>query len=324
VQVAGGTYPAQTIQPDPAKAGASARVTFVAAPSASLNISGALTVSGSHVEVANMSAQMWRVVSTSTTSTTDVVMRNMTVSYFGIGSSSNVQVLGGSVGPAVDISSNITGNPAPSNILISGVLFHDYVRTRTGVHMECLHVFPAVQLTIVGNRFRNCAVFDALLGNYGGGSDLQNVRIENNVFDAPGSLAGGLSAGPYSIMFGTSGRTVSNVTIDYNSFLGTIVFQPNGTYSNVRIDSNVGPRTQYSCGTPPGISFSYNVWATAACGPTDLMAPSGFTDPANLDLTLTPGAAAIDRGNPSGFPSQDVRGRGRPNGRGPDAGAYEG
>jgi hypothetical protein len=328
VQLAAGTYPAQAIRADPSKNGAASRVVFMPAPGAAVTVAGSVAVQGSHIEVANIAATNWSVTGTASSPATDVVMRNMTVSTFGIFGATNVQVLGGSVGPAVDTSSNVANcyqcPYSSSNIVISGVSFHDYTRTAGTVHMECLHVWPATQLRLVGNTFRNCAVMDVLLSNYGNGADLNGITLENNVFDQPGSLAGGLSAGYYPVLFGPKAGSISNVLIDFNSFLGSMDFNP-GVYSNIRIDSNVGPMSQYFCNVAgAGFTYTYNVWSNAACGPTDQQAPTGFVNPQALDLSLLPGAAAIDHGNPNSFPATDVRGRARPVGAGPDAGAYEG
>ena len=69
---------------------------------------------------------------------------------------------------------------------------------------------------------------------------------------------------------------------------------------------------------PPHVSVS-----NTTCGSTDRRAPSGFRDPARLDLRLRAGAAAIDRGDPKSFPLVDIELQRRPWGRAPDAGADE-
>jgi hypothetical protein len=329
VEVAGGVYAPQTITPDATKNSATARVRFMPAPGASVSVLGPIKITGSHVEFDNFTAKTWAAMAGQTARVTDVVMRNMTVSSFGIFGASNVQVLGGSVGPAVDTSSNIANcyqcTYTPSNIVVSGVFFHDYVRTSSLVHMECLHVWPATQLRVTDNKFRNCAIMDLFLSNYGSGANLNSITIENNVFDLPGSLAGGLSHGFYSLVIGPFGRTASNILIDYNSFLAAPNFSPNASYSNVRVDSNVGPFPQFACTYGgAGITFAYNVWGGAVCGPTDIQAPSGFQSPGSLNLYLLPGAAAINHGDPSSYPSSDINGQARPIGGRADAGAYEG
>jgi hypothetical protein len=69
--------------------------------------------------------------------------------------------------------------------------------------------------------------------------------------------------------------------------------------------------------------FSYNVWQGKACSATDRTAPLSFVDPRNYNFHLVAGAFAIDRGNPSSYPSTDIDGQPRPQGLLPDAGADE-
>src|SRR5438105_4004912 len=95
VLVQSGAYPPQTILPDPSKAGALSRVVFAPAPGAPVSVAGMLDVRGSHVEVANLTVNTWHVTGSATSPTSDVVMRNVTVSQFFITGASDVQVLGG-------------------------------------------------------------------------------------------------------------------------------------------------------------------------------------------------------------------------------------
>ena len=73
----------------------------------------------------------------------------------------------------------------------------------------------------------------------------------------------------------------------------------------------------------PRYTWSHNVWDGAACGASDLNAPSGFVDVGSLNLHLAPGSAAIDRGDPADYPATDIDGDRRPIGPAPDAGADE-
>ena len=186
--------------------------------------------------------------------------------------------------------------------------------------MECLHVFPAQQLTLRNSSFRNCAIMDAFFEDYGDEGGLRDITIENNLFDSPGSLAGGISLGYYPLAFKPIDHPISNLRVAYNSLLGTIAFDP-GTLTNVVISSNVSPMEQYSCN--PQITYTYNVWTNAKCGATDVTAPTGFRDAGALDFFLQSGSAAIDAGDPLAYPAADSRGVVRPVGRGPDAGAFE-
>ena len=120
-------------------------------------------------------------------------------------------------------------------------------------------------------------------------------------------------------------RECTNCTIRYNSWLQE-PRMPNGEVSlNNRFIGNLGPMSQYNCYSN-GVSYSYNVWKGAACGPTDLnVASLGFLNatPGSFDLHLAPGSPALNRGDPGTYPAPDIDGQSRPLGSGPDAGADE-
>jgi hypothetical protein len=74
------------------------------------------------------------------------------------------------------------------------------------------------------------------------------------------------------------------------------------------------------------VTYSYNVWRGAQCGPTDLnVASLGFLNstPGSFDLHLAAGSPAINRGDPGNYPVADFDGQTRPMGGVPDAGADE-
>jgi hypothetical protein len=89
----------------------------------------------------------------------------------------------------------------------------------------------------------------------------------------------------------------------------------------VRFIGNVTPTKPWDCNKR--VTYSHNVWDGARCGRTDVNAKSGFVRPARLDLHLKRGAAPVDRGDPSSFPTKDIDGEPRPKGKAPDAGADE-
>ena len=106
-----------------------------------------------------------------------MVFRNLDANTFCIGGGCNISVLGGDIGPS--LSSNATGQqqpcvakfpgqstPAPANVLIEGVRFHDHNHADS-THTECLQVGGVSGLTIRRNTFRNCAQTASLhIGRY--------------------------------------------------------------------------------------------------------------------------------------------------------------
>jgi hypothetical protein len=315
VEVAGGSYSGQTLNVDSSKTSVS-DVVFRPAAGASVTIAG-LVVYGSHLTFQDFTLNGdWQTFY----GTDDVTFRNLVV-HGGIftQSSSNISVIGGSVGGVVDTKPQFgvwPANTGNSNILVDGVTFHDMTRSNTSVHIECLLVAGVTGFTLRNSRFYNCDVFDVSIGTFNGGPQPRDILVENNFFSGAGS------GGYYSLDFNDNTASFTNVTIRNNSatqemYLGNAI----ATLTNVVVTGNVAPISPWACDSR--IKYSYNVFLGAACGASDLNAPANFTNPATLDLHLKPGAAAIDHGNPTNFPSTDIDGKSRPRGTAPDAGANE-
>jgi hypothetical protein len=346
VQVAGGSYGDQTITADTTKAAANlADVTFAPAPGAQVSV-GELRIEGRHVQFSNMTADDFYVginrnSPPQTSQAAYVTLRNMTAKIFFISGASNVRVLGGSIGPAVDNAAQIDDCSGctyhASHITIDGVRFHDFVRQTPGIHMECLHVYPADDLVIRNSRFQNCAIFDVLINNYGELGSASGFTIENNFFDRPGSgePAGSLSDGNSALEFtpfGAGGeQTLSNITVRNNTFLSTLLFDPaSGSFQNAVVAGNVGQMASFSCPNVAGVVFSHNVWYSdysppGHCGSTDRSLNGGH-DAIKFasyptDLHLQRGSPALGAGDPQQAPATDSDGQPRPRAMAPDAGA---
>jgi hypothetical protein len=183
VTIASGSYPLQTIAVDAAKSSPD-NVVFRAAKGKSV-IVGGLDVLGNHVTFRDFAVEGdW----TTHTGTDDVTFLNLDV-HGGIftQSSSNIHVIGGSVGGIQDYKPQIGSWPPGTenrNIVIDGVRFHDITRTNSSVHIECLLVGGVDGLVIRNSRFENCDVFDVSIAELNGSPPVQNVLIENNFFDA--------------------------------------------------------------------------------------------------------------------------------------------
>jgi hypothetical protein len=334
VEVANGTYSDTTLPLDSSKG--TTNVVFTAAPNATPIFSSTLHIQARHVELSKLRfATLWVDASAQNDTLRNDTYKTFDVISSGTQAPTNISFIGGSAGPAADenniIGSNGTSTTAsPTNIRIQGVHIHDYTLTPgSGAHVDCLQVWAANGLTIGGNRFNNCEVFDVFLQFLPGGSagTPRNVTIQNNFLDC-------CRSGFYSIMLpyhtgATGGSHFSNVTIRNNSTDKAITADPDAAYTNVKIDGNIGPSLVFYSnakdtlqGKPAGISADYNVWyAGHKIGTHDQVAPSGFVEPSKLNFNLKAGAAALNHGDPNDYPSTDIYGKPRPNL--PDAGATQ-
>jgi hypothetical protein len=251
----------------------------------------------------------------------DVTFRNITAKDMYITSASNISVIGGSYGPDTDYdngqirSSCMDSSCAHSHdILIDGVYFHDaIVSPGSGAHVECLQVWHTDAITIRNSKFWNCEHHSVFLS--GEGDPVSGVTFENN-------WAGGVRSGYYSLRVAASGsgEGCSNILYRNNSST-TAISVTCLTATNVRLVGNLAPLTQGQCDSR--YTWSYNVWNGAKCSSTDFDGSLGFVDPANGNLHISPSAPAINRADPSNYPSSDIDGQARPQGGAPDAGADE-
>jgi len=314
VELASGSYGSQTIPVDASKT-SSADVLFRPAAGASVSL-GSLSVRGKHVEIRDMVLTGWTVEAGGA----DVTFRNLDVNGgIFINGGDSISVIGGSVGPGVDFHPQFAPWPVGSpitNILIDGVEFHDWTRSSSSVHTECLQIAGGNGVTIRNSVFRNCAVFALSITEYNGSGAPTNYVIENNVF---GTSIGGY----YSLQFNSNASALRNILIRNNSSTQTFLID-NGqpTISNVRAVANVAPISAWGCSAR--VTYGYNVWQGGKCGATDKNVTSlGFRNPGALDLHLAAGSPAIDAGDPGNHPATDIDGESRPSGGAPDAGADE-
>jgi hypothetical protein len=240
----------------------------------------------------------------------DVVFRDVATRFFFIRSSDRISIIGGSVGGITDGTSATVGSAYESteparDILIDGVSFHDMTRASVPEqHAECLFIQSVDGFVLRNSTFRRCDVFDVYANNIDVGPQLRNVVIEYSLYISN-------SAGE---------RPLEGLVIRNNSFLQGFHLDVAG-YTHSRVVANISPLEQAQC--TPGIEWAYNVFDNAACGPTDVRAPLGYTDAATGDVHLAEGAAAIDLDRSASAPATDIDGDKRPIGAAADAGADE-
>ncbi len=268
----------------------------------------------------------------------DNALHNFEIISSGTKAPKDISIVGGTAGPVADGSDNennliATNGPettaVPTKITVEGVLIHEY--TKVGeAHVDCLQIWGGNEITIQGNTFKKCSVFDIFLQALpnGDAGTPKNVTIENNYLEKT-------IEGYFSIFLphhneGNS-EHYENIDIRNNSATQAIVADPRATFTNVKFDGNIAPsllfwneETEVDEGVPSGAEAEYNVWYGSEAkkyGTHDQLAASGFADEATLDLELTAGAAAIKHGDPANYPATDINGNTRPNP--PDAGAAQ-
>ena len=277
---------------------------------------GSLTVNGAHVTLRGFTVNGdW----TTNDATNDVAFQNLVVNGgIYIDSSSNISVIGGSVGGTMDTHPQFASWPTGThieNILVDGVTFHDIRRSNDAVHGECLQIAGGVGVTVRNSTFFNCMVFDLSITEYNGSGPPTDYLIENNVFGPA------VDGGTYGLHFNTNATDFRNFVVRNNSSTQPFSFYGLQRLTNVRVVGNVAGGTQL--GGISSITYRRNVWNGAKCGTTDVNAALGFVNAGAMNYHLVAGAAGVDRGDPADAPATDHDGVARPKGGAPDAGAFE-
>ena len=256
------------------------------------------------------------------------------------GTPKHFRMIGGSIGPTladdcVGAVDNSIGYSAPTwiadDLLFDGVTVHG-ARFRGKAPAGCsepdlahteLFYFTAVRnVTVKNSRFYDGgSSADIFITDQGQGVRSQNIVIENNIFD-------------HSVNMPINVSNVEGFRIAYNTFpFGGPGWIAAGT--NVSIVGNLGGHNL--CPAPAGVAtYSYNVWyfdnstggSADRCGSTDLTLNSNGSDifvrmAPGGDFRLRAGSPAVGRGDPNDFPVRDRAGTCRPQGKKPDAGAFE-
>jgi hypothetical protein len=322
VEVAAGSYAAQRVDDDDSKDGARAQVSFRPALGATVTFADLLNYA-SNIRYSGFTIDLQGGGQPDIRGGRDVVLENLHATNFYIaGARRDISVIGGDYGPYASCGGGSQITPQwgdetdptlmPTDILVEGVTFHDYTVPEScpDAHLDCLHVFPSVHVTVRNSTFLRCEHYGVLLNSNGPGNRDGHV-IENNLFGAS-SVAG-------FALRGGDGEDYDDLTIRNNS--GDVITpQVANTLSKVRWTGNAA--TDFTV-CREGVAYSHNVSTLSKCGPTDVQAPPGFADIARDDYRLTAGAAALDAGDPADAPSDDHDGHARPAGKAPDAGALE-
>jgi hypothetical protein len=321
VEVAPGTYQAQTITADPGKR-SGANVIFRPARRGTVTVKGGeLNIAASHLELRDMTVTELNFPREAD----DVTVRNVVNHGVWMQGPSNISFLGGEISCGFcnyhsHIENGGGDSRPPTNILFDGVYFHDW-HSVAGEHTECLQILGGDTVTIRNSTFKNCgtgngglgATGDLFVGFLGGtGPVTKNILLENNFFYPSGNA--------YAIQM----SDLENLDLRYNSIASPIIiFDREGPGTGMDLIGNIlgsSACTAENNGIP--IHWAHNVMQGGTCGSTDKNAAPGYIDAAN-NLHLTAGSAAVNAGDPTSYPALDIDGQARPLGGAPDAGADE-
>jgi chitodextrinase len=343
VEVAGGTYPSQTIRAVPGKT--APNVVFRPSSGARVILGGLgfgtngdpslgpdfITVRGMETSYKGSSPgagnQLGIHVGPGSTS---ITLEDMDAGSISSWFADHLTVRGGDYGPCDAVSGqNVCSNnkqDVSTNVLIEGAYFHDleYDASAPGAHWECMYINGGRGVTIRGNRYERCAIFDVFVtisGPDAGRIGHENLTIENNFF-APatngyGSPSRGWASLSLSWCQNASQPAYRNVNIRNNSF---------GPGAGIERDLNAdgaGCRWQNVSATgnilahggcQNGWSYSNNLWvgSSSKCAASDgNLASLPYVNPMGLDYHLASGSTAEQFVPGTLCPATDIDGQQR-------------
>jgi hypothetical protein len=188
---------------------------------------------------------------------------------------------------------------AGANQTIDNVRFHDVVMTPTGeaegLHMECLYVIDAPNVTIRNSRFENCAVMDVFFtrGTWYNAPEWGGFTVTGNYFDTP-RFTNGACCHYFSVLWAWQSKfdraTVRGNTVKVQSGRGIVGAQDNNqataSFTNSVESCNTpvfGLRgmTQEACGGPVQTPTpTPSPTPTATPSPTPTATPTPTPEPA--------------------------------------------
>jgi hypothetical protein len=278
ILLASGSYPEQEVHDGPASGARDKPVVIRAAPGARPRL-GKLLLHTPGLELRDLKLAGWQAFSDSGRLT----LRRVSTPWFFVDGASNVRMLGGSVGPADSVDSQIRavdtdGAPVPKNILIDGVTFHDFTNKQDPTaHVECLQLGAGKHVVIRNSTFVRCAQHSIFAGAWGGTATISDLTFADN-------RLGSVPDGFYSIRVGVDG--VSDVTLRGNT--ASKVLQVDPGVPGVTIERNVAPRQPWECFA--GQRYIGNVWSDVTCSASDRKVGARRVAQRARDLHAPPGA----------------------------------
>jgi hypothetical protein len=316
IELAGGTYPTQTIGVDPSKVAAASDVVFQPATGASVTIAGDLVMKGSHAIFKDVTLRFLesQAVAGPTTSN-HVKFVDFHGQAFEIGPNSYITIVGGDWGPNTgpNTEENKVGPDGtiprqwPSHILLDGLTIHDQNSTDLSTqHMGGLFLISGGPITLENSHFLHDVVYDVQVQDFTSPDccgmtygPVHNVLMQGNVFEQPvTSLPEGAADDhqPEVQLDPRHGACWRNWTITRNSFQNGLAlgFDAQPCFANVSVSNNIGPALGYQCWPgAAGLTWADDVWSGGNCSPEDQGAPYGYALAGLALQPLDPAASAI-------------------------------
>ena len=197
VQVAAGTYPGQTIRAVAGRAGPN--VVFQP-PAGARVVLGGLSFDGADFVTVRDMETTYKGSSPGAGNqqgvhagpgSSYITLENLDAGSVRSWKADHLTVKGGDYGPCDAVTgNNVCSNnmqDVSTNVLIEGAYFHDleYDPSAPDAHWECMYLNGGRNVTIRGNRFERCAIFDLFVTISGPDAEAighENLTIENNWF----------------------------------------------------------------------------------------------------------------------------------------------
>ncbi|RZP12450.1 MAG: hypothetical protein EVA38_06220, partial [Flavobacteriales bacterium] len=264
-----------------------------------------------------------------TISANNTTIQNLQIKEYGVASSCTSN--GSCGGGAILVGSSKTG------FVVNKTIFDGNITNGTSGDGGAIEFLTGSTSTINSTIFRNNKAGSAASyqsGRNGGatkGNGSCTVTFNNCLFHE--NVARGYSGAHTNWMNDGGSSTFNNCTIEGNTqydssnfgavsaLYGTV----NMTNSIIRntIDGSAGAGSARDIYFVTGVNLNYGVEGSSSLSGSNSTSDPLFTDTANDDYTLQSGSVAIDAGNSTYAPADDINDLTRPQGQADDIGAYE-